>query len=87
MDSSKFLFLSKTLYNINFKFNKHFFFQSFKNSFRSSEKWGPKNSKIRREWMAFKEEAKKNRESFGNSKFKHILYSLNGTYRRNIKQV
>lgn len=26
MDSSKFLFLSKTLYNINFKFDKHFFF-------------------------------------------------------------
>lgn len=51
-----------------------------KNSFKASVKWGPKDSKIKREWLAYKEQAKKERKSLNLPHWKHVLYSLNGTY-------
>ncbi|XP_077299580.1 sodium-dependent nutrient amino acid transporter 1-like isoform X1 [Arctopsyche grandis] len=56
--------------------------QTVRKCFRSSPKWGPKDPKIRQEWVTFKEELRKERDSLGYGRLRHILSSLNGSYRR-----
>jgi len=55
--------------------------ETIRKCFRASDKWGPKNPKIKTEWRAFKDQAKKERQALEVSRWKHYLYSLNGTYR------
>lgn len=69
-----------------FRSRKLGLYGAFKNGLQPNKMWGPKNPKLKTEWLRFKEDIQQHKEleviTQGHSKWKRILYVFIGKYQR-----